>query len=376
MKSKIETKIERRTKQKKTKSPVGGKALQRLFFYHGERDTTLNDDVLAAIPVPKAARPKFGLTKKALRAKPTSVVKAGRTRRGPPAAKSLAAAIAKAASALTIRRRRARPTRRGARAAAPAAAPLMWQTIGPSLIPNGQTYGSNTVDVIGRVSSIVIDPNDPKHLLLGAASGGIWESPDTGATWTPRTDQMPSLAIGAIAFDPTNPKQVYAGSGEGNFYANLGAGVYKSTDGGATWAVLASAPFVGVGFYDLVVDPQTPAVLYAATTNGFYKSTNSGVSWSLKRAGSAGTSASIPTEDRWKSSPHSQMGFSCRPMAPIPFAAVTLPSWPAGNLARLAVDCVKTAPTVAYAFAAKGAAAHLWRRAGTIWTKITTFRQD
>jgi hypothetical protein len=54
------------------------------------------------------------------------------------------------------------------------------------------------------------------------------------------------------------------------------------------------------------------------------------------------------------------------------FAAVALPSWPAGSLARLAVDRVNTAPTVAYAFAAKGSAAHLWRRAGAVWTKITT----
>ena len=60
--------------------------------------------------------------------------------------------------------------------------------------------------MIGRVAAIAVDPNDPKHLLLGAAGGGIWESPDTGATWKPRTDQMPSLAIGAIAFDPTTPK--------------------------------------------------------------------------------------------------------------------------------------------------------------------------
>ena len=50
MKNKIETRLDRRTKQKKTKSPVGGKALQRLFFYLGERDTTLNDEVLATIP--------------------------------------------------------------------------------------------------------------------------------------------------------------------------------------------------------------------------------------------------------------------------------------------------------------------------------------
>ena len=43
-----------------------------------------------------------------------------------------------------------------------------------------------------------------------------------------------------------------------------------------TWAVLARRPFLGVGFYDLVIDPATPSTLYAATTNGFFKSTNSG----------------------------------------------------------------------------------------------------
>ena len=54
------------------------------------------------------------------------------------------------------------------------------------------------------------------------------------------------------------------------------------------------------------------------------------------------------------------------------FAAVALPSWPAGNLARLAVDRVKSVPTVAFAFAVKGAGAHLWRRVGATWTKLTT----
>ncbi len=372
MRSKLEAKIERRTKRKKPKSPFGGKALQRLFFYLGQRDPTLNDEVVTTIAVPKAARPKFGLTKKALRTKPLRAARIGRAQRSAPAARSLAAAIAKAATALTIRKRRARAGSRRARAAAPAAPPAIWQDIGPSRIPNGQTYGSNRVDVIGRVSSIAVDPNDSKHLLLGTAGGGIWESANTGATWTPRTDQMPSLAIGAIAFDPSNPKTVYAGSGEGNFYANLGAGTYKSTDGGTTWAVTASAPFVGVGFYDLVVDPQTPTFLYAATTSGFYKSTNSGASWSLKRAVKCWVISVHPNGGAVEVLAAFADGLFVSTNAGNSFAAVALPSWPAGNLTRLAVDRVKTMPTVAYAFAAKGSTAHLWRRAGTAWTKITS----
>src|SRR5262245_47099454 len=129
MRSKIEAKIQRSPTRKKPKSPVGGKALQRLFFYLGERDPRLNDEIVAATAPPKAPRPKFGLTKRAMRA-----AVARRPRRAAPAAKPLATAMAKAATALTARRRRARPSRRRARAAAPAAA-AVWQSIGPSLIP-------------------------------------------------------------------------------------------------------------------------------------------------------------------------------------------------------------------------------------------------
>ncbi len=374
MRSKIDARIERLTKGKKPKSPLGGKALQRLFTYLGERDPKLNDDVVATIAVPKAARPKFGLTKRALRAKPVSAARAaarGRRRQAPPAAKPFAAAIAKAAAALSKTKGRPRAgVRRGA-AAIPAAPPSVWQAIGPSLIPNGQTYGTNRVDVIGRVSSIAVDPNNPKHLLLGAAGGGIWESPDSGANWKPRTDQMPSLAIGAIAFDPAAPSRVYAGSGEGNFYANLGAGVYKSTNGGTTWAVLASAPFVGVGFYDLVVDPKNPTVLYAATTNGFYKSANSGASWSLKRAGRCWDISVHPSGGSAELLAAFVDGIFVSTNAGNTFTSVALPSMPASAWARLAVDRVMAAPDIAYVFGAAGATAYLWRRTGTTWTKIT-----
>ena len=291
MRSKFDGKRRAGGRQSKRAAVPGGKALQRLFAYLGQRDPAMNEEVVAATPVQKSARPAFGLT---ARARNAPVARAGRKAKTP-AAKSFAATIAKAAANLSKGRRRAIsgrlarvPTDRAtiARALAPATSSTlpMWKSIGPSLVPNGQTYGSNRIDVIGRVACIAVDPKDPKHVLCGSAGGGIWETFDAGSTWAPRTDHMPSLATGAIAFDPTNTKIVYAGSGEGNFYFNLGAGVYRSPDGGTTWTVIATAPFVGVGFYDIVIDPQNGKKIYAATTNGFYASTNAGSTWSLKRA--------------------------------------------------------------------------------------------
>lgn len=365
----------RATKRRKVRRP-GGKVLQRLFTFLGQRDPTFNNDIVAVVPVPKAVRPNYALTKQAMKAKPVTTRSLKRTRRRPPAAKSYAASIAKAAAKLNKRKRARASTRRATArtrlAAPPPGAAGVWQEIGPRRVPNGQTYGSNKVDVIGRVASIAVDPGDPKHLLLGSAGGGVWESDDTGATWEPRTEQMPSLAIGAVTFDPTNSNRAYAGSGEGNFYSNLGAGVYKSTDGGTTWTVAASAPFVGVGFFDLVVDPSTPSTLYAATTQGFFRSTNSGASWSLRKAGQCWDISVHPSGGSTEILAAFGDGLFVSANAGSTFTAVALPSLPGSPWARLGVDRVTSSPDVAYVFGAAGGAAFLWRRTGSTWAAVTT----
>jgi hypothetical protein len=378
MRSKFDAKIESKGKAKKKPKPVpGGKALQRLFQFLGQRDPKLNDDVVSSLTVPKPARPKVGLTRKAMGAKLGTGAKRARTavrraRGSSPEAKKYATAVCKAANAISQNTPRALKAARAASVGAPSVATSTWQFLGPTNIPNGQTYGSNRVAVIGRVACIAVDPGNAAHLLLGAAGGGIWESTTTGTSWAPRSDFLPSLAIGAIAFDPTMPSRVYAGSGEGNWYRMLGAGVYKSTNGGTTWSVIATAPFVGAGFYDLVIDPQNPAILYAATTIGFYVSTNSGVNWTLKRnvvcwdisVGVIGTNMEILVAF--------QDGLFVSTAGGNSLTAVTLPSDPAGSWSRLAVDRVRATPGVAYAFGAKGTLAHIWRRNAGTWTKITS----
>lgn len=366
MRSKREKSLERAAGSRRP-SPVGGKSLQRLLEFLGTRNPALNDEVIATVPLPKAARPRFLLTPAALRGPVRKTAKRpGRAKSGDRPAAKLANRLIEAAAALEEPAPGAPP--------GPAAAAMSpWRFLGPKVIPNGQTYGSNRIAVTGRVACLAIDPGNRRHLLCGAAGGGIWESTDDGATWLPRTDRMPSLAIGAIAFDPSHPQTVYAGSGEGNFYFSLGAGVYRSTDGGTTWDVIAKAPFVGVGFFALIVDPANRNALYAATTNGFYRSANGGTTWTQKRPGKC-----------WNISLHPAGGAAAEILATFidglfvstngggSFAPVALPGNTTSFWRRLAVDRVASAPDVAYVFGAGTQSAHLWRRMGATWTKITS----
>lgn len=164
----------------------------------------------------------------------------------------------------------------------------VWSSIGPlGIYGDNGFYGSLPQLDAGRVSTAAFHPRDRNTLFIGTSSGGVWRSTNEGASWVPLTDGQCSGVIGSLAVDPVNPDIVYAGTGE--FYeSTAGCGVLRSTDGGATWTNIASAPFVSPVhvFFTLIVDRATAGstastVLLGATNRGVYRSTNSGVSWTL-----------------------------------------------------------------------------------------------
>jgi hypothetical protein len=92
----------------------------------------------------------------------------------------------------------------------------------------------------GRVSALAFNPQDSRIVYAGAATGGVFKSTDRGVSWQPIFDDQAVLPIGDIAVDPANPNVLYTGTGEANGGHNNfpGAGVFKSTDAGATWKLI------------------------------------------------------------------------------------------------------------------------------------------
>lgn len=140
----------------------------------------------------------------------------------------------------------------------------------------------------GRFNTIAVDPSNASIMYAGAAAGGVFKTIDGGQTWTPIFDDKPFLTIACITLQPGNPNVVYVGTGEPNIdqAARIGDGLYKSTDGGQTWALLGLTAAANV--VKVVVHPTNSNVIYAATMGrptartpdrGLYKTTDGGQTW-------------------------------------------------------------------------------------------------
>lgn len=160
-------------------------------------------------------------------------------------------------------------------------------------------------NVGGRTRAFAIDVSNENNFIAGSTSGGMWRSTDKGATWTKTTGVNEYQSVSCVAQDvrPGHTNVWYYATGEGtgtsasgggSFY--LGNGIYKSTDGGATWSALASTVTTKLTTFDIwtdvvwniVTDPSdlTHDVVYAAAYGGIYKSTDGGTTWNVAKAGS------------------------------------------------------------------------------------------
>ncbi len=185
--------------------------------------------------------------------------------------------------ALKVQRRLAEL--RGQKVSAPA---TTWVSLGPTDAPVEVNYF--TIDGVdsGRPNAIVVDPRDPNVVYNAVSGGGVWKTynflASGGPSWIPVTDTIPNLAVGALAIDAAHPDTLYVGNGD--FIDGAGDTVVKTSDGGGTWSVpvrltgsYASGVAAKVGsIRQIAVDGAT---VWAATDAGLFRSSDGGATFAL-----------------------------------------------------------------------------------------------
>jgi len=156
-----------------------------------------------------------------------------------------------------------------------------WQQTGPVKFP---TNKSSQINGIGRVQQLIFHATDPNKMYAVSASGGLFITANGGQSWkVAGTDKMPDMQCASLCVDYTNDQVMYLGSGDPTYHFNS-LGIWKSTDGGATW----SPSNTGIGnrrAVDILMDPANNKTIIAATDDGIWKSLDAGVTWSAKKSG-------------------------------------------------------------------------------------------
>jgi len=140
----------------------------------------------------------------------------------------------------------------------------------------------------GRISSVASVASDPKTIVVGAASGGVWRSDNAGLTWAPLFDDQPVHSIGAVAINQTYPDIIWVGTGEGatRNSASIGDGMYRSTDGGRSWVKLGLDGAERIN--RIALHPSDPDIAYVSVLGplwsdggdrGVFRTTDGGKTW-------------------------------------------------------------------------------------------------
>jgi photosystem II stability/assembly factor-like uncharacterized protein len=140
----------------------------------------------------------------------------------------------------------------------------------------------------GRISDVAVDPKNPSIWYVAAAAGNLWKTENRGNTWTAIFEAHGSYSLGAVTVDPKDSSVVWLGTGENNNQRSVGFGdgVYKSTDAGATWKRMGLEHSEHI--QNIVIDPRSSNTVYVTAIGplwspggdrGLYKTTDAGQTW-------------------------------------------------------------------------------------------------
>lgn len=155
-----------------------------------------------------------------------------------------------------------------------------WTAMGPF----GNLSGNATNGLprkAGRINFITFLPGSPNTYWVGAPAGGLWKTTDNGTTWSTNTDNLPVIGCTDLAIDPTNNLIMYlaTGDGYGSFSNPSSIGVWKSIDGGNTFAPtgLVFPIYPKVEMRRIIINPVNPNIVMCSTSSGVYRTTTGGV---------------------------------------------------------------------------------------------------
>jgi photosystem II stability/assembly factor-like uncharacterized protein len=140
----------------------------------------------------------------------------------------------------------------------------------------------------GRVTDFAVNPANYHEFYVAAASGNVWKTTNSGATWEPIFDDYGSYSIGCVSLDPGNPNVVYVGTGENNSQRSVswGDGLYRSEDGGKKFKNIGLKKSEHIA--KVLINPWDSKIIYVAAQGplwapggqrGLYKSTDYGATW-------------------------------------------------------------------------------------------------
>ncbi|MBC7895235.1 MAG: hypothetical protein H7066_07465, partial [Cytophagaceae bacterium] len=238
-----------------------------------------------------------------------------------------------------------------------------WRSIGPT----GQG---------GRVNDLAVVESRPSTFYVGFATGGLWKTTNMGTTFEPIFDMYSTHSVGDIGLAPSNPDIIYVGTGEPNNRqsSSFGDGMYKSTDGGRTFAPSGLRETQSIA--RVIVHPRDPNTVWVAANGrlfgpnperGIFKTTDGGATWNkvlyvdentgateliihprdpntlmaatyTRRRTSWGFASGGPGDGIWKSTNGGQT-----------WVRVSGNGLPRGQMGRIALDWSKSNPSVVYA---------------------------
>ena len=228
----------------------------------------------------------------------------------------------------------------------------------------------------GRISDVAVFEANPAVWYVGTAHGGVWKTVNNGTTFTPQLQHQGLMSVGDVAVSQVNPDVVWVGAGESNNRQSTswGGGLYKSTDGGKTFALVGLPTSKHIG--RIVIHPTNENIVLVAATGplfgpggerGVYKTVDGGLTWKQVLKGDDDTGAndlaiSATDPNVLFASMYQRRRTACCMNGGGPGSAlykstdggdtwtkVTGTGFPTGALGRIAVEVFRQSPNIVYA---------------------------